>query len=137
MTSLMSRPMMNLPDLFRALEHGWPFSTAGDHHPVRIEDFRDNGSYVVRAELPGLDPEKDITVTVEGNELSITAERTAQRHEGAHTEFSYGSFARTVRLPGGVDVNAITARYDAGILEVTVPMPAAPKTTKVAVDVTS
>jgi len=137
MTSLMSRPMATLPDLFRALEHGWPFSSPGEQHPVRIEDYRDKDAYVVRAELPGLDPQKDIQVTVEGDHLSISAERTAQHRDGAHTEFSYGSFARTVRLPGGVDANAITARYDAGILEVVVPMPAAPENTKVAVEVTS
>lgn len=137
MTSLMSRPTTALPDLFRALEHGWPFSAFGDHHPVRIEDYRENGSYVVRAELPGMDPVKDIQVTVEGNELTIAAERTAERHDQAHTEFSYGSFTRTVRLPGEVDPKSITARYNAGILVVTAPVKASPADTKIDVEVTS
>jgi HSP20 family protein len=117
MTSLV--PRSTFPDLFRMLESGWPF---GDHHAVRIEDYRDNGNYVLRAELPGMDPKHDITITVAGNELSITAERTVDEHDKTHSEFCYGSFARTVRLPAGVEPEKVTARYDAGILEVTLPV---------------
>ncbi|HEU5469326.1 MAG TPA: Hsp20/alpha crystallin family protein [Actinophytocola sp.] len=125
MTSLIPRSTV-FPELFRILEGGWPF---GEHHAVRIEDFRDDGSYVVRAELPGMNPEKDIAITVAGNELSITAERTVDQHDKTHSEFFYGSFARTVRLPAGADAKKVTARYQAGILEVTVPVhePAEPR----------
>ncbi|WP_291407353.1 hypothetical protein [Actinophytocola sp.] len=51
MTSLMPRSFF--PDVVRLLE-GWPF---GDHHAVRIEDYREDGKYVLRAELPGMDPD--------------------------------------------------------------------------------
>lgn len=121
MTSLIPRPTL-FPDLFRMLEGGWPFVTFGDHHAVRIEDYREDGDYVVRAELPGLDPEKNIHISVDGNELTITAERTVEKHDKAHTEFSYGSFARTVRLPAGAESTKVTATYKAGILTVTVPI---------------
>lgn len=47
----------------------------GDPHAIRIEDFRDNGNYVLRVELPGMDPDKDIKISVAGNDLSIAAER--------------------------------------------------------------
>lgn len=57
-----------------------------------------------------------------GDQLSITAERTVDKHDKTHSEFFYGSFARTVRLPAGADVNAVDARYDDGILEITVPV---------------
>lgn len=125
MTSLIPRSTV-FPELFRILEGGWPF---GEHHAVRIEDYRDDGSYVVRAELPGMNPEKDIAITVEGNELTITAERTVDQHDKTHSEFCYGSFARTVRLPAGADAKKVTARYQTGILEVTVPVhePAEPR----------
>lgn len=132
MTSLIPRPTV-FPELIRILEGGWPF---GDHHPVRIEDYRDNGDYVLRAELPGMDPEKDIQISVEGNELSITAERKVEKHDKTHSEFSYGSFIRTVRLPAGADADKVTASYTAGILEVTVPVKETAETKRIPVEVT-
>ena len=128
MTSLIPRT-----ELFRILEGGWPF---GEQHAVRIEHYRDNGNYVVRAELPGMDPEKDIKVTVEGTELAITAERTVDTKDNNHSEFFYGSFARTVRLPAGADTKKVTASYDAGILQVTVPVHAPVDARKVPVHIT-
>jgi HSP20 family molecular chaperone IbpA len=110
------------PDLFRVLESGWPTAAFSDRHLARIEHFRDNGNYVLRAELPGMDPDKDIHVSVEGGELVLTAERTEEKHDETHSEFSYGSFARTVRLPAGADTGNIKAGYHAGILEVMVPI---------------
>src|ERR1044072_2037526 len=121
MAGLMPRNTM-LPDLLRYLEQGWPFAGLTDPPPVRIEDYLEDGNYVLRAELPGFDPEKDVKITVDGDQLSITAERTVDKHDKAHTEFFYGSFARTVRLPAGADAAAVEARYDAGILEITVPI---------------
>jgi HSP20 family protein len=118
MTSLMPRSVV-FPEFVRVLEGGWPF---GDHHAVRVEDYREDGKYVLRAELPGMDPAKDIRISVQGKELSITAERTLETHDKKHSEFSYGTFARTVRLPAGALTDEVTAVYEAGILEVTVPV---------------
>lgn len=131
MTSLVPRSIA-FPELVRFLEGGWPF---GEHHAVRIEDYRENGSYVLRAELPGMDPEKDIQISVQGNELSITAERTVEKHDKTHSEFSYGSFARTVRLPAGAIQDEVAATYDAGILQVTVPIRQEPAARQVEVKV--
>jgi HSP20 family molecular chaperone IbpA len=131
MTSLIPRPTV-FPELLRLLEGGWPF---GEHHPVRIETFRDNGNFVLRAELPGLDPDKDIRVGVEGNELSIDAERTVEKHDKGHSEFSYGSFTRTVRLPVGAAADKVSASYKSGILEVTVPVVEPVEAKKIAIDV--
>jgi len=118
MTSLMPRSFV-FPEFVRLLEGGWPF---GDHHAARIEDYREDGTYVLRAELPGMNPDEDIQIQVQGNELSIAAERTVEKHDKAHSEFSYGKFARTVRLPAGAVPDEISATYEAGILEVTVPV---------------
>ena len=118
MTSLMPRSFV-FPDFVRLLEGGWPF---GDHHAARIEDYREDGTYVLRAELPGMDPEKDIQIQVHGNELSVVAERSVAEHGKVHSEFSYGKFARTVRLPAGAVPDEISATYEAGILVVTVPV---------------
>jgi HSP20 family protein len=129
MTSLMPRTLF--PDLVRLLE--WPF---GDHHAVRIEDFREDGKYVLRAELPGVDPDKDIQIRVQGNELSIAAERAVENRDKVHSEFFYGKFARTVRLPVGAVLEEISAAYEAGILEVTVPVKPEADTRQIEVKVT-
>ena len=81
---------------------------------------RDN-RYVIRAELPGLDPERDIEVTVEGSTLTIHTERRQEDSGPYRSEFRYGSLTRLVTLPATVDAKDVTARYERGVLEVSVP----------------
>jgi HSP20 family protein len=100
------------------LEAPWPFARVP--HPMRIEDFVSDGSYVIRAELPGLDPEEDIDVTVTGGLLTIKAERREGKADKHHSEFRYGSFSRSMTLPAGADTQHIEASYGHGILTVTV-----------------
>jgi HSP20 family protein len=76
---------------------------------------------VIRAELPGLDPERDIEVTIEGSTLTIHAERRQEDSEPYRSEFRYGSLTRLVSLPVKVDAEDVTARYEKGVLEVSVP----------------
>ena len=111
------------PDLADWLESPWtglpPFLTG---QVFRLEETIRDDRYVIRAELPGLDPEKDIEVTVDGRILTIRAERHQQDTGPYRSEFRYGSLARTVRLPAKVDPADVTARYDKGVLEVSVPV---------------
>jgi HSP20 family molecular chaperone IbpA len=111
------------PDLADWLESPWtgppPFLTG---QVFRLEEAIRNDRYVIRAELPGLDPENDIEVTVDGRILTIRAERRQQDSGPYRSEFRYGSLARTVRLPARVDAADVTARYDKGVLEVSVPV---------------
>ncbi|MDQ2876374.1 MAG: Hsp20/alpha crystallin family protein [Actinomycetota bacterium] len=59
-------------------------------HAFRVEDYAEDGRYVVRAELPGLDPARDIEITADAGILRIRAERREQ-HQGGHlSEFRYG-----------------------------------------------
>jgi HSP20 family molecular chaperone IbpA len=88
----------------------------------RVEEMVQDNGYVIRAELPGLDPEKDIEVTVDGRTLTIHAERRQEDSEPYRSEFRYGSVTRSVRLPAKVDAKDVTARYENGILEVSVPV---------------
>ena len=91
-------------------------------HSMRIEDFVQDDRYVLRAELPGMDPEKDIDVTVSGGVLTIRADRLDET-EGAHrSEFRYGAFTRSLPLPANADEAHIQASYGSGILEVDVPL---------------
>ena len=91
---------------------------------LRIEEFSDDDRYVVRAELPGLDPAKDVKVEVANGMLTISATRQQEEHDGARSEFHYGTLTRRVLLPDGADEKAVVAKYTAGILEVTVPISA-------------
>jgi HSP20 family molecular chaperone IbpA len=93
-----------------------------DGNVMRLEDETKDGYYEVRAELPGVDPTDDIEVTVHDGRLTIKAERTQTSESNGHSEFSYGSFVRTVALPVGADEDDINATYDRGILTVTVPL---------------
>lgn len=104
--------------------------------------YREEGSLVVQAELPGLDPEADLDITVEGNVLQITGEKS-ESHEIDETnryvsERRFGSFRRSVMLPDGVDPDAVTAGYDNGVLTVRVSLPETPpqeETRKVRVEI--
>ena len=93
-----------------------------DSHLLRLEDEMKEGVYELRAELPGVDPTDDIEVSVRDGQLTIKAERTQTSESNGHSEFSYGSFVRTVPLPAGADEDDINATYDRGILTVTVPL---------------
>jgi HSP20 family protein len=93
-----------------------------DSHLLRLEDEMKEGVYEVRAELPGVDPTDDIEVTVRDGQLTIKAERSQTSESNGHSEFSYGSFVRTVPLPAGADEDDIYATYDRGILTVSVPL---------------
>ncbi len=89
---------------------------------VRIEDFVENGEYVIRAEMPGIDPDKDVQVQVDGNVLTIRGERTDEEKTKNHQEFHYGAFSRSVTLPRGAKANQVEATYSDGVLEVKVPL---------------
>ncbi len=87
---------------------------------MRTEEGVENGRYVVRAEMPGIDPEKDAEVTVSKGILTIHAERQEDTDNKHRSEFRYGSFTRHVTLPASADEKNIEASYDKGILEVSV-----------------
>ena len=111
------------PDLADWLESPWsgppPFPTG---QVFRLEETIRDKCYVIRAELPGLDPENDIEITVDGRILTIRAERRQQDSGPHRSEFRYGSLTRAVRLPARVDAEDVTARYEKGVLEISIPV---------------
>lgn len=94
---------------------------------MRVEEMQEDGTLVVRAELPGIDPDKDVDVSVADGVLHISAKREAReehKEKGAmHSEFRYGELRRDLTLPAGVDEGAVKAAYKDGILEVRIPWP--------------
>ena len=93
-----------------------------DSRAIRIEDEFYDDAYEVRAELPGVDPDDDIDVTVRDGILAITARRPGPDDNCGRSEFQYGSFTRTLVLPEGADADEASATYDRGILTVSVPL---------------
>ncbi|MEN3533632.1 Hsp20/alpha crystallin family protein [Microbispora sp. ZYX-F-249] len=87
---------------------------------IRVEDFVADGRYVLRAELPGIDPDKDLEVTVGHGVLNIRAEKTKEAKEPRRSEITYGAFSRSVTLPPTAREQDVTAAYRDGVLEVTV-----------------
>ncbi len=109
-----------LAEMFDWLEAPWTVLRPTSGHLMRVEDFVRDGSYVIRAELPGIDPEKDVEVTVADGVLTIKAERREERADKHHSEFHYGTLSRSVTLPAGADEEHVEAVYSHGILEVIV-----------------
>ncbi|WP_125262504.1 Hsp20/alpha crystallin family protein [Streptomyces alboflavus] len=113
-----------LPDLFAWVESGLPGSLATPGlHGIRIEESSKEGMYILRAELPGVDQVEGIELSISEGVLTLRAERGAETTAKHHTEFRYGTFARSVRLPAGARGDDATAEYTDGVLTVEVPVP--------------
>ncbi len=101
---------------------------------LKVEEYEDDGELVVRAEMPGIDPDEDVEITVADHRLHLRAERrtetTTEDKKGFRSEFHYGSFERSIRLPVGATENDVTATYHDGILEVRIPVDAGGVATK-------
>lgn len=98
--------------------------------PIKIEEYAKDGKLVIRAELPGADPDKDLDVSVLDGYLTIKGTRHKEFEGDHHSEFSYGSFSRSIALPMGFDEKSIHAEYKNGILEVSLLLPTAISTGK-------
>lgn len=103
------------------------FASADVPAPIRVEEYVDGKNLMVRAEMPGVDPDKDIAVTLDGGLLRIRAERQEKEEHkdngSFRSEFRYGSFSRNIPLPEGVREEEIKATYTNGVLEVRAPLP--------------
>ena len=94
---------------------------------IKIEQFQEGSTLVVRAEVPGIDPDQDVDVSVSGGMLHIAVERQeTSEHKskaGYRSEFRYGRSSRSIALPAGAKEEDITATYKDGVLEVRAPAP--------------
>jgi HSP20 family protein len=97
-----------------------------DEDRLKVDEFTEGNQIVVRAELPGVDPDKDVDVSISDGRLCIRAERRQEdRSEGRNyrrSEIRYGSFSRVLPLPPEADESDVQANYKDGILEVRAPL---------------
>jgi HSP20 family protein len=96
--------------------------------------------FVLRADLPGM-TEADVNIELEDNVLTVSGERKAEheeKREGFYrVERAFGSFARSLTLPKGIDPESVTAGFDKGVLEVRVPKPEQRKPRKIEIATSS
>lgn len=116
------------PTLISWLDSLWPAEldlALRTTHGIRVEELSRDGELVLRAELPGIDVDKDLEVSLANGVLTIEALREERTEEEHHSEFHYGRFRRSLMLPSGVQPGDLSASYENGILEVSVHLPRA------------
>jgi HSP20 family protein len=119
-------------DLFETLFSDWPamfrrpFVVVPEGlDTIRTDEFIEDGTVVMRVEMAGIDPEKDIEISLDGDVLHVRAERreedeTKERNY-TRRELRYGSFRRDLLVPTGTSEADVKASYKDGILEIRVP----------------
>ncbi|MFI5044270.1 MAG: Hsp20/alpha crystallin family protein [Acidimicrobiales bacterium] len=100
-----------------------------------LDAHRKDDVVTVRFDLPGVDADS-IDITVEKNQLKVSAERTSTVEEGVSvlvSERPHGSFARSLRLGENLDADGIVADYTDGVLTLTIPVAETSKSRKIPV----
>lgn len=136
MSQIAKRPMFsNLSELHQALDRifepstlfdreNWLSNVVGSNWAPTIDIKDEENQYVIRADVPGVDP-KNIEVTIDKGMLTIKGHKETETKEKSenyvHVERSQGSFYRAIRLPNAADSSKINAKSKHGVLEITVP----------------
>ena len=111
-------------DLLRNFGLGPAWNQSGFASDMRVDISEDDKAYYIDAEIPGFDKD-DIEVSVEGNRVAINAEAKREKKEKNAKELiverSWDRAYRAFALPGDIDGNRTEARYDKGVLTLTLP----------------
>lgn len=104
---------------------------------LALDVAEDEDEYVVKASIPGINPD-DLEITFSNNTLTIKGEVKEDKElEQAHyhlRERRYGSFARSVTLPAGIEADKIEATYEAGVLKLRLPKAEEVRPKKIAIN---
>ena len=113
--------------------------SAGERRWIPAMDLVETADhYLLHADLPGV-REDDVSVQLEDNVLTISGQRTAEHHDRQgyyRLERAFGAFSRSLTLPEGVDPDHVQARFDRGVLQVTIPKPEQHKPRQVQIQLT-
>lgn len=96
---------------------------------MKVDVTENNGTYMVAAELPGVKKE-DIQISVDGAQVTLSAEVTREKDVSKdervlHSERTYGKVGRSFTLPQDIDEAKAEAKFQNGVLELTLPKKAA------------
>jgi len=114
-----------IDDMFRGITRPWPATPTARAPQIKLDVNEADANYVVKAEVPGVRKE-DIDVRIEGNQVTISAEIKKDKEEKKdgrvlRSERQYGYASRSFSLACDVDEAKSAARYENGILELTLP----------------
>ena len=114
-----------LDDIFRGLTRPWAASTTARAPQIKIDVNENDANYVVKADVPGV-AKDDIDVRIDGNQVTISAEIKKEQEEKKdgrvlRSERQYGYASRTFSLACDVDEAKSVARYENGVLQLTLP----------------
>lgn len=126
-----------LDDAMRSMMRPWRWEASEPSPRIRLDLSEVDGSYLVKADIPGVRKE-DIDVRIDGNLVTISAELKKEREarEGGRVlrhERQYGYASRAFTLSSPVDESKADARYENGVLELTLPKKGAAETKRLAV----
>jgi HSP20 family protein len=111
----------------------WP-RWKGEEWVPTFNFYEKEGKYFLTAEIPGVE-KNDLAISIDHNVLTISGRKeTKKEEEGANyylRESSYGSFSRSLRLPGDVQEEKVEASFKDGVLSVVIPQAETPKTKKI------
>lgn len=123
------------PGFFIKPLHGDPLPSAAQ---IKIDVKENSGAYTVLAEVPGVAKE-DINVSIDGNVVTLSAE--VKQHDSQtegekllRSERYYGAVSRSLQLPADIDQAAAKARYDNGVLSLTLPKKQASGSQRLAIE---
>ena len=102
-----------------------------------LEAFERDGRYVIRADVPGVEP-SEVDVSVLNDTLTVRGERKrsneVKEKDYHYSETSYGRFERRIALPKGTDPEKVSAKFENGVLEISMPLPASAQARKVPIE---
>lgn len=132
MTLMRYQPWDNLNRLQRELSHMFePLTTQNNDEAINASDWspavdvkEEETQFIINADIPGVNPD-DIDVHMDNGTLTISGERESEKKDERdgykRVERSYGSFLRRFNLPDSADAEAISAKSNHGVLEITIP----------------
>jgi HSP20 family protein len=132
-------PFNDMDDLFKGLfVRPMRFDLETPQMRMKVDVTKADDTYTVKADIPGV-KKGDIQVSVDGNEVTISGEIKKETEEKKgeeviRSERYYGKVARSFTLPHEVDEAKVVAKYDDGVLKLTLPMKAKATSKKIAVN---
>ena len=113
----------------------WIRAEAEILRPIPIEMRESDDSYIIRAEVPGFDP-KNLSIQADSNSLYIRGRNEQKKEENKGGEVKYSELSATelcrrIALPSSINPEKMIARLAGGMLEITAPKAAPPKTIEV------
>jgi HSP20 family protein len=120
--------LLGVPSIFDEFFNEFPFRTAlregAEAWRPAVDVLEKDGNLILQAELPGVD-QKDIELKLEGNVLTLKAERKREQEEDNKNyrlvESFYGTFSRSFTLPETAELDKVTADYKNGVLTISIP----------------